>query len=180
MLDLPAREIETLWEKLAGDAPVAYAALQMLRRAPGQVVPYLRGRLRPVRADFTQMIADLDSEDYQVRIRASRQLKHYGRVAEKMLRRTLENKPSLEVRRRIERLLEETRDAPETISASPREVRGVELLENIGTIEACRVLQTLAGGIDEAELTREAKASLARLADEKSKKSGTRRSSNRQ
>jgi hypothetical protein len=162
-LDLSTQEIEALWEKLSGGAPTAYAALQTLRCAPGQVVPYLRGRLRPVRADFAQMIADLDSDNYNVRVRASRQLRHYGRVVEKPLRRTLENKPSLEVRRRIEWLLEDTRDAPETVSAAPREVRAVELLESIGTEEARRLLQTLAGGIDEAELTREAKASLARL-----------------
>jgi hypothetical protein len=163
-LDLSALEMEALWEKLSGDAPTAYEALQTLRRAPGQVVPYLRGRLRPVRADFAQMIADLDSDNYNVRVRASRQLRQYGRVAEKTLRRTLENKPSLEVRRRIELLLEETRDAAETVSAAPCEVRGVELLESIATVEARRLLQTLASGIAEAELTREAKASLARLA----------------
>jgi hypothetical protein len=40
----------------------------------------------------------------------------------------------------------------------------VELLESIGTVEARRVLQTLADGIEEAELTQQAKASLARLA----------------
>jgi hypothetical protein len=162
-LDLSTQEIEALWEKLSGDAPTAYAALQTLRRAQGQVVPYLRGQLRPVRADFAQMIADLDSDNYNVRVRASRQLKHYGRAAEKPLRRTLENKPSLEVRRRIEWLLEDTRDAPETVSASPREVRGVELLESIDTVEARRLLQTLADGIAEAELTREAEESLGRL-----------------
>jgi hypothetical protein len=37
-------------------------------------------------------------------------------------------------------------------------------LEGFGNAEARRVLQTLAGGIEEAELTQQAKASLARLA----------------
>jgi hypothetical protein len=110
------------------------------------------------------MITDLDSSDYKVRVKASRQLGRYGRIAEKALRRTLENKPSLEVRRRIERLLSEMRDGPEIVVAAPREVRSVELLEGIGSAEARRLLQTLAGGIKEAELTQQAKASLARLA----------------
>src|SRR5262249_31907238 len=136
MLDLSAREVEALWEKLGGDAAAAYEALQMLSRAPGQAVPYLRGRLQPVRADFAPMIADLDSDDYKVRVKASQQLRRYGRVAEKALRRTLEHKPSLEVRRRIEHLLTDLRDGPETVVAAPREVRGVELLESIDTAEA--------------------------------------------
>src|SRR5262249_46479745 len=121
-------------------------------------------RLQPVRADFAQMIADLDSNDYQIRVQASRQLGRYGRVTEKVLRRTLENKPSLEVRRRIEQLLVEMRDGPEIVVAAPREIRSVELLESIGTAEARRVLQTLADGIEEADLTQQAKASLGRLA----------------
>jgi hypothetical protein len=55
------------------------------------------------------------------------------------------------------------REGPETVSAAPREVRSVELLENIASPEARRLLQTLAGGIEEAELTQQAKVSLARL-----------------
>jgi hypothetical protein len=169
-LDLSAREMEALWQNLTGDAPAAFEALRRLRRAPGQAVPYLRARLRPVRANFARMLADLDSDDYQMRTQALRDLRRFGRVAEKSLRRALENKPSLEVRRRIEQLLEEMPDGPDTVRAEPREVRAVELLEDVGTTEARRVLQALADGLEESELSQEARASLARLAHRSSER----------
>lgn len=164
VLDLSERRIEVLWTKLAGDAPSAYDALRTLRRAPSQVVPYLRGRMQPVKVEFARLIADLDSDEFPVREKASQQLAKYGRIVEKNLRQTLQKRPSLEARRRIEDLLGEMRDGPAVVRAEPREVRCIELLESIGSADALRSLQTLAGGITEAELTQEAKAALARLA----------------
>ena len=45
-----------------------------------------------------------------------------------------------------------------------RALRAIEMLEDIGTLEARRVLERLAKGAPEARLTQEAKASLERLA----------------
>jgi WD40 repeat protein len=162
-VELSERRIEALWSDLDGPAPQAYDALQILRRAPRQLVPYLRGRIRPMKIDYACLIRDLDSDEFPVRQKASEQLADYGRVAEKPLREALKNRPTLEVRRRIEELLVQIDDAADVIRAAPREIRCLELLESIGSAEACRVLQTLAGGIAEAELTQEAKASLRRL-----------------
>jgi hypothetical protein len=44
-----------------------------------------------------------------------------------------------------------------------RELRAVEVLERIGSKEACSLLENLAAGAPEATLTVEAKASLARM-----------------
>ena len=166
--ELSEQQIETLWVKLAGEDAQAYDALQTLRSAPQQVVPYLRGRIQPVKIDIARLIGDLDSDEFAVREKASQRLARYmaryGRVVEKPLRQVLEKNPSLEVRQRIKDLLMQVRDASDVVRATPREVRCIELLESIGNTEARRVLQTLAGGIAEAELTQEAKASLARLA----------------
>jgi WD40 repeat protein len=162
--ELSEHQIEAMWAKLAGNAPSAYDALQTLRSAPHQVVPYLRGRMQPVKIDVARLIAELDSDEFSVREKASQQLARYGHVVEKPLRQTLEKKPSPEVRRRIKDLLIHMRDVSDVVRAAPREVRCIELLENIGTTQARRILQTLAGGIAEAELTQQAKASLARLA----------------
>ena len=163
-LMLTERELETIWSDLAAAPTAAYDALQKLRRAPGQAMPYLRGRLQPVKLDSERLIADLDSEVFAKRQKASEDLAGFGRVVEKSLRHTLTMCPTLEVRKRILDLLDRMRDAPDSIPAQPRQIRCVELLESIGDAEARRLLRVLAGGIDEAELTHQAKASLERLA----------------
>jgi hypothetical protein len=48
-----------------------------------------------------------------------------------------------------------------------RLLRALEALENAGTTEAIRLLDTVATGAPEARLTREAQSSLARLAKRK-------------
>ena len=91
-------------------------------------------------------------------------LERLGEDAESSLRRALADKPSLESRRRVERLLERLVIAPVNDPARLRELRAVEVLEHINTVEARRVLAALAKGTPEARLTREAQASLDRLA----------------
>jgi hypothetical protein len=118
----------------------------------------------PVTAErYRRLLADLDSDDFATRERAGAELGRSAEAAEGMLRRTLAGLPSLEVRRRIERLLARraaARRAPEWL----RPLRGVQVLEHIGTPEARRVLATLAEGTPQARLTQEARAALRRLA----------------
>jgi hypothetical protein len=79
-------------------------------------------------------------------------------LSEKALRGTL----PLEGRRQAERLLARHRGR-----LSPRrlqQVRAVEALEHAGTAEARRLQEALAGGMPEARLTLEARATLRRLA----------------
>src|SRR5262249_42594622 len=85
--------------------------------------------------------------------------------AEPSLRKTLKGRPSLEVRRRVERLLLklENDDQPPLPPARLRELRAIEALEMIGTDKAKAVLKELAKGTPEDRLTEEAKLSLGRL-----------------
>jgi hypothetical protein len=53
-----------------------------------------------------KIVADLDSNDFAVREKATAELDKLGPVAEGALRKVLENKPTLEVRRRIEQRIE--------------------------------------------------------------------------
>jgi WD40 repeat protein len=165
---LAARDLDRLWADLAGaDAARAYLAIGALRDSPAQAVPYLAGRLRPVRGSgpgaVNRLLAELDAEDFATRERAARELDRQAEVVTPRLRQALEAGPSPEARRRLERIvakLDKAPPEPETL----RELRAIEALEAIGTTAAQKVLQAMARGEPGARLTDEAKSSLARLA----------------
>jgi hypothetical protein len=106
--------------------------------------------------------ADLDNDDFQTRKSASKELANLGRSAEGALRKTLDEHPSPELKRRIQNLLNKLapkEDDPEQI----RLLRGVEVLERVGTSEARSLLQKLAKEASISDVAREAQASLERL-----------------
>jgi RNA polymerase sigma factor (sigma-70 family) len=163
---LTPRELEALWADLLDqDASRAYQAVWRLASAPAQAVGFLDTRLRPVPSAGAQRIArligELDSDEFQVRERASAELRDLGEAVVPALRKALASQPSLEVRLRIERLLRRLKGPPS--AEWLRSTRAVRALEHSGTPEARRLLRALAEGAGEARLTREAKAALARL-----------------
>jgi WD40 repeat protein len=147
------------------DAARAYVAVWALVAAPEQTVPLLQKHLpplpRPEAKTVARLIADLDSDDFRVREKAVDELSNFGDAAAHPLRQALESKPAPEVRRRLQPLLDHTRDwTPERL----RDHRAIQALEHIGTHSAREVLQALAEGAPEARRTEEAKAALTRLA----------------
>jgi hypothetical protein len=140
--------------------------MQALLAAGGQAVPFLKARLRPAPAldlgGIDRLLADLDSDEFAVREQATRGLRQLGEGARPALRKALAGTASAEQRRRLKALLQELGGvrSPELL----RELRSVEVLEQVGTPGARQVLESLAGGGADARLTREAKASLERLA----------------
>jgi len=153
------------WKTLAtADAAKGYAAIWALIRTPARSVAFLREHLRPIQPVDAKVIAklvlDLDSPTFAVRQEASAALAKLEGVAEADLRKMLGGQPSLELRRRVEQLLEELESLP---AAQLQKLRAVEALERIGTPEAEELLRTLATGAAAARLTREASASLQRL-----------------
>jgi WD40 repeat protein len=167
-VNLPGKALDRLWTDLAGADPAkAYQAIWAMAAGPGQSVPFLQERLRPVApADpqrVARLIADLDSKQFPVREKAAQELETVGELARPALRRTLAGRRSEEVRRRVGRLLEKL-DGPVTSPEQLRGLRAIEVLEQIGTPEVRQVLHTLTNGVPEAKLTQEAKASLDRLA----------------
>jgi WD40 repeat protein len=166
---LAAQELRDLWADLAGaDAPQAHRAIGALARAPRQAVPFLQKRLHPVTIDVRQvgsLIRDLDDDKFAVRERAQERLEEFGELARPALRRTLADRPSVEVQRRVERLLEKLDQ--ERRGPSPerlRVLRALEVLERIGSPEAQQVFATLAKGSPESWLTLEAQGAQKRLA----------------
>jgi hypothetical protein len=131
-------------------------------------LPFLKERLQPVaeaepaqRTRIRRLIADLDSDDFAVRQRATEELGRLVEMAEPALRQALAGQPTPEARRRLEGLLHKLDGSdPEQL----RVRRALEVLERVPNPAAAQLLRTLAGGRTDARLTREAQAGVDRLA----------------
>jgi hypothetical protein len=165
---LQPNELQAFWTDLASDdAGKAYQATWAFVDAPAQAVPFLREHLPPAASVapkvVAQLIVDLDSERFPVREKAAQELERLGDAAAPPMRRVLAGQPTLELRRRVEHLLAQV-DGPVVTPERVRSLRGVEVLEQIGTADAKQVLETLSKGASQARLTQEATATLQRLA----------------
>src|SRR5262249_37895142 len=126
---------------------------------------FLRKKIRPAetvtRIRLDRLIADLDSDEFQVRESATAELEKVGNQAAQAMRQTIEAKPNLEVQRRLQRVLDALKKGP--TGEELRHLRAVHALELAGTAEARKVLRAWAGGTDDARLTQAAKAAVKRL-----------------
>lgn len=167
MVRLTASQLPILWRDLAGEnGERADRAIWLLAAAPRLSIPFLEKRIKPVAAvapeHLAHWIADLDSDRFAARDKATRELEELGELAEAALREFQDGKPSLEARRRAEDLLTKLR-GPLPPGERLRHLRAVEILEHIGTQPAQELLQAIIRGAAGARLTREAKAALQRL-----------------
>lgn len=165
-VNLKAADLDKLWADLANaNAAVGYPALWTFVEAPEQSVAFLKNHLQPTSDQdwkrIQQLIKDLDNKDFRVREKASRQLQGLGQDAEPALRQALLGKTSLEVRRRIDDLLR----GPGLIyqQQTLRQLRAVQVLEQIGSPEARQLLKSLAEGARFARQTVDAQEALERL-----------------
>jgi RNA polymerase sigma factor (sigma-70 family) len=157
---LSAEQLRTLWRDLGdADAGRAYRALWQMALAPKQVLPFLAERVLPVapltapqQKQVDQLVADLDSDQFAVRHEAETKLEKMGPTVEPALRKSLESKPSLEVRRRVEAVL--AKFANERLQL----IRALEAMERMNTPQARRLVTALAKGAPGAWLTEEARA----------------------
>ncbi len=155
-----------LWRDLEGnDAGRAFKAMAALSSGPGEAIPLLKERLKPrPPADakaIGKLIADLDSNDYDVRETAEEELAKLGVGAEEALARAAKS-PSLEVRRRVETLLARLQGVP---LERLRVLRAIEVLERSGTPAARGLLRQLAKYKLGTLLEGEIQGSLERLAE---------------
>lgn len=163
---LDAKTQERLWADLAdSDAAKAYRAMQVMFGSE-QAVNLLRKRLRPAAAvdaaRLNRLVAELDSDDFAAREKATQDLTALGERAESVLRTALP-KASAEARRRIEEILAQI--DPAASADFRRDLRAVEVLERLGSIDAQNLLKSLAEGDPHARLTHEAKSALEHLAN---------------
>ena len=161
-----AEELEKAWDDLARQARPAYRAHWILRNAPNKALALLRQRLHAAetvaRERLRRLIAELDSDRFAVRERATGELARLGTAAEAALRAALTEAPTLELRKRATNLLAQLRT--DAAGERRRALRCVFLLECLGTGAARSLLERLAGGEPTAPQTQAAKAALERLA----------------
>jgi WD40 repeat protein len=166
---LSPAELDAEWQALTGaDAARAFRALWVLREVPGQALPLLKRHLRlaapPDAERIAGLIRDLDSDSFPAREKASAELEKLGPATAEALRKALMADPSHELRRRVQQLLEKAQASLHTPEHS-RTLRMLELLEQIATPEAGRMLQTLSDDKTDPWLARESRAAAARLRD---------------
>jgi WD40 repeat protein len=165
-------ELLALWSRLELEDPrVAYRAMGALSARAAEAIGLLKDRLKPVAAfeqvkakEIESLVAQLSSDDAAAQRSASTRLRQLGPAAHADLRRMLNSADAgltAAARSRIELLLAAQLSKPP--SERLRELRAVDVLERIGSPAARELLESLAGGAKQAELTREAQAALARL-----------------
>jgi WD40 repeat protein len=160
------KQLQVWWDDLTGTASVAHQAREQLLTHPAEAVAWIGEKLKPVPAvdakGVEASIADLESNRFAERHKASQNLEQLAELAEPAIRQALAKNPPVETTRRLELLLvkvEQTATGPEAL----RTLRAVPVLEGIGSAEAVAVLRALAGGAPQARQTQEAQAALERL-----------------
>ena len=155
-----------LWAALAREQDGS--AARRLAATPEDAIPFLRDRLRRAAAvedRARRLIADLDSNHFRVREKASRELERMGSEAAFALQLAFQGSPSLEARRRIRRVLDRITTPQAGHDCPPRSVTlALAILEEMGTPPARRALEELAKGPAKSMVTRDAAAALERLA----------------
>jgi Txe/YoeB family toxin of Txe-Axe toxin-antitoxin module len=167
--ELTTTDLARLWDELGSqDATKADRALWSLVAGQKQAMGFLKERLPPVQRDsklverLAKLIGELDNDEFKVRERASAELARMGESAEHALDAALAAKPSLEVTKRVESLLEML-DRDRWPGLSLQTWHALAVLERIGNDDAREVLHALAKGDADARLTQEAKAGLKRM-----------------
>jgi outer membrane protein assembly factor BamB len=166
--DLSIEELASLWKDLGDvDAPKAYQSVRRLARSAA-AVKFLGTQVQPLAApdekQVAKLIADLDSDDFDVREKATKELGRLGDQVARACRKALADRPSPEMRRRLQELLDKQDSEVHQPSAERvRLSRALEALELVGTDDARAQLAALAKGVPGAWLTEEAKAGRERL-----------------
>jgi hypothetical protein len=158
----PAR----LWAALAGSPADVGVAIRALANRPALALDLFREKLAPAgeaasgEAATAKLIAALDAPAFADREAAGKALLASLRRVEPALRAALATATSPEQKQRLSALLAAAdKYTPDEL----RHIRAMEVLERIGTPAAADLAAKLAGGAANAILTREAKATLARL-----------------
>jgi RNA polymerase sigma factor (sigma-70 family) len=159
------KRLDVLWAKLTESPDKAYPAVWEMLDHPEQSLPFLRDKIQPItpmkEKRVRQLIPRLDSDSFVEREEANRQLLSLGEQIVPILRQALKERLALEVRKRVEGVIESLNGAPRPEKL--RLLRALAVLEWSDRPEAVGHLRQLAGGAASASLTQAAKAAERRL-----------------
>jgi WD40 repeat protein len=156
----------SVWDDLAdGDTAFAYRAVWAMIDDPANAIKALRANLSPASgptaAELARLIGQLNANQFAAREAATRTLADLGPLAMTALRAAADGKLSAEARERVTKLL--GRKADDLSPSVLRTIRGVQVLERIGSPDALALLKELAAGADGAPVTEYARWAVKRL-----------------
>jgi WD40 repeat protein len=164
VVSLNSEDLQIMWEGMgAADELQGLEILEALKLAPADVTTFFKGRLKAVEPipDVDKLISDLSNPSFEARQTATEQLEKLGDYAVPELLKVLDGKPSLEVQRRVDRLLRLVEDGLQE-PEDRADLRAVMFLGLLKSAEARDVLESLAEGDPKATLTRAAKKALGK------------------
>ncbi len=139
-------QLTQAWTDLAdSSAPAMLKALLVFADHPDEAVPFLEKRLQsPSPRQIAKWLTELDARGFDDRLKAQEQLAQIADLIAPQLQKALDDRPSLEMRFRLEELLDPQGSGP-VYQARLRAVRAIAVLEHIGTPKARRVLENVGG-----------------------------------
>jgi RNA polymerase sigma factor (sigma-70 family) len=164
--EAPNRDrLNVLWRSLVETPDKVYPAVWEMLDHPTQSLPFLKEKLTPVQPieekRVRQLLVQLDSDSFEEREKANRQLLALGEQFLPILRQTLNDRPTPETKRRAEDILELLARGPS--AEQMRLLRALAVLEWNNRPDAVEHLRHLASGAPSSSLTRAAKAAVRRL-----------------
>jgi WD40 repeat protein len=174
---LTEKQVAAAWKNLEGDdGAKAFKAIIDLSGDPDSAIALLKEKLKAVsdlddegQKKVKALIADLDNEEFATRKKAMDALTALGAPVAPQLKAAVTKTSDIDVKLRLFVVLRQLEGS--TLSPGQiRTLRALETLERIASADAKEVLTGLTKGVAEAWLTKEAKASLARITPRKPKK----------
>lgn len=151
--NLSAKEMDALWDDLAGEDPMrAFRATWAFVAAGEKAVAFVREKIVPAKADAAEtkrLIRDLDDPAWKVRDAATERLRKLGVSAAVELREAIVEVKSEEARNRLLDLIAAIPDAPVHLKGDTPEHRenlrldrALQAMEVIATPKAMEIMKT--------------------------------------
>jgi len=165
--DLDDKALGALWSDLAGENSRPYEAMWILGESPRQALPFFKEHVKSLQGVdpnlVQRLLAELDDSDFETREKAAKELAKMRYEIAPALRKALEGQIPMETRKRVQEIVDLLPAQSIATGETVRTVRAIQVLERIGTKEACEILHKIAGGAALARETQEAKEALERL-----------------